>query len=303
MKKRYFGLGLVLLLTQACGDSTSAPVPTRVVVSPISTKMVALGESLQYSARLEDEKGKEMTGTVFTWSTSDSQIATITPSGLLSGLKAGSVSVRASAEGVTGSANLNIDPIPDQLTKIAGDLQEGTLRQVLPDHPTVEVHDANGNPVAGKFVTFSVVAGGGTATPWQVQTGSDGRASTVWQLGCSNDNPQRLDARIGGLTVSFTANVDLTALAICQLSVPDGRETHPYSASLEAAGGDPSTLNWSVVAGALPPGLTLQLGGELSGTPTLAGSFRTQWDPDLGRLLPIRGPGPGWPGSHRLGPV
>jgi len=274
MTKRYLGLGLLLLLLQACGDSTSSPVPSRIVVSPFSTNMVALGETLQYSARLEDKKGKEITGVAFTWSSSNAEIATISASGLATGVKAGSTSVRAGAEGLTGNATLTVDPVPDQLTKTAGDQQSGALRQVLPVEPTVEVQDANGNPVEGMNVTFSVVAGGGTATPWQVQTGSDGHASTVWQLGCSNDNPQRLDAKIGGLTVSFTADVDLTALAICMDSVPEGRETHPYSTTMEAAGGDQSTLNWSVVGGVLPPGLTLQPGGELSGTPTLADSYQ-----------------------------
>ncbi len=214
-----------------------------------------------------------ITGPVFTWSTSDAAVATISSSGLATGMRAGGVSVRASAEGLTGSATLNIDPVPDQVLKISGDNQVGALRQVLPAQPTVEVQDANGYPVEGLTVTFSVVAGGGTATPWQVQVGPDGRASTVWRLGCSNDNPQRLDANIGGLTVSFTATADLAALAICKDSVPSGRETHSYSTAMEAAGGDQGTLTWSVIAGALPPGLTLQPGGQLSGTPTLAGSF------------------------------
>ncbi len=126
MKRPYLGVGfLTLLLLQACGDSTSSPVPDRLVVSPFSKSMVALGETEQYSARLEDKKGKEITGVVFTWSTSNSSIATITPSGLATGMKAGSVGVRASAEGITGSATLNINPIPDQMTKTAGDVQVG----------------------------------------------------------------------------------------------------------------------------------------------------------------------------------
>jgi hypothetical protein len=274
MKRRHVGLGLLFLLAQACGDSTSSPVPSRMVITPSSTTMASLGETLQYSARLEDKKGKEITGIAFTWSTSDTGIATISSSGLATALKAGAVAVRASAEGITGTGSLTVNPIPDQVTKIAGDEQVGALRQVLPDPLSVEVQDANGNPVEGLFVTFSVVAGGGTATPWQAQTGPDGRASTVWQLGCSNDNPQRLDAKIGGLSASFTANVDLTALAICKESVPDGRETQAYSTAMEAAGGDQTTLNWSIVGGALPPGLTLQPSGALSGTPTLAGSFQ-----------------------------
>ena len=121
------------------------------------------------------------------------------------------------------------------MAKVSGDGQQGILRQILPEQITVEILDANDNPVVGKFVTFSVIAGGGTVTPWQAQTGTDGRASTLWQLGCSNENPQRLDATIGSLTASFTAAVDLGALAICQETVPSGRETQAYSTQLAAA--------------------------------------------------------------------
>jgi len=274
MNRRNVGLGLLLLATQACGDSTSAPVPEKVLVTPPTNTLDAVGQTLQYSARLVDDKGQEMTEVVFTWAVTNTTVVSVTSSGLVTALKAGSSSVRASAEGITGTAALTIDPLPSQLTKVAGDQQLGTLRQILPERPTVEVLDGNGNPVQGKWVTFSVKAGDGTASPSQAQTGVDGIASTVWQLGCSNDNPQRLDAAIGELTVSFTATVDLNALAICQETVPEGRETHPYSTTLEAAGGDQNTLDWSVVAGGLPPGLTLQLGGGLSGTPTLAGSYQ-----------------------------
>ncbi len=244
------------------------------VVDPFLSLMSSVGETLQYSATLEDKNGDAIEGAVFTWSTSDLEVASITSTGLLTGHKAGSITVRATSETIGGNANLTIDPIPDDLGIVSGDGQFGTLRQVLPENPTVQVLDALGNPVVGKFVSFSIGAGGGSASPWQSQTGSEGRASTVWQLGCSNENPQRLDARIGNLTVSFTAIVDLDALAICDDFVPQGRETQAYSADLQVAGGDQSSLNWSVSGGQLPPGVTLQPSGALSGIPTFAGLFQ-----------------------------
>jgi len=278
MKTKYSGLTLVLslLAVQACGDSTGPAKPSRVVVSPPSTTMASLGESVQYTARLEDKNGKEIPDVAVTWSVTDAQVANISGTGLLTGIKAGAASVRATAEGITGSASLIIDPVPSQVEKVAGDLQAGALRQVLPGLPTVEVKDANGFPVPGKFVFFSVAAGGGMAVPSQAQTGSDGRASTVWQLGCSNENPQRLDATVGGITVSFSAEADLDALAICQDSVPEGRETQPYATTLEAAGGDQGTVTWSLMEGSLPPGILLQSSGVLSGVPTQAGSYDFQ---------------------------
>lgn len=276
MKKANTGLVFLIVALQACGDSTSSKDPSRVVISPFLHLMSSVGETVQYSATLEDQNGDAIEGSVFTWSTSDPEVASITQTGFLTGHKAGSITVRATSENIGGNANLTIDPIPDELKITSGDGQSGTLNQVLPENPKVQVLDALGNPVVGKFVSFSIVAGGGTTSPWQSQTGPDGFASTVWKLGCSNENPQRMDARVGPLTVSFTANVDLDALAICDDFVPQGRETQAYSTYLEVAGGDQGSVNWSVSGGQIPPGLNLQPSGELSGIPTLAGLFQFQ---------------------------
>lgn len=275
MRARFLTLAVLVLLAQGCGDSTSSSPPSRLLVTPSGITLDAVGATLQYAARLEDKKGTEITGSTITWSTTDPEVATINASGLLTSLKAGSVLVQAAAEGIVGKATLSVDPVPSLLGKIAGDLQFGALRQVLPGMLTVEALDSNGNPVQGKFVTFSVVAGGGVATPTQAQTGTDGQASTVWQLGCSNENPQRLEAKIGGLTVSFSATVDLEALAICQESVPEGRVTMPYSALLVAAGGDQGSITWRAVGG-LPPGLELRPDGQLTGIPLLSGTYPFQ---------------------------
>ena len=70
----------------------------------------------------------------------------------------------------------------------------------------------------------------------------------------------------------FTIN---SAPAIATTSpLPSGVLGSPYFQTLAATGGTPSLI-WSVVSGALPPGLTLSLGsGAITGTPTTPGAYR-----------------------------
>lgn len=278
MTGRPLALGLLLLLPilASCGDSTSAPVPSRLVVSPGEVTLSSLGLSQPFSATLEDKKGKPVSGAEIAWISSNPQVATISVDGTATALSRGTTTIEATAEGLTGRATLNVSPAPAALDKIQGDEQVGALSQPLPQVLEVEVTDSQGFPIVGQSVTFSVLAGSGTVSPSSTLTDAAGRATASWTLGCSNADPQRARAAIGGVTVEFTATADLSLPAICQATVPDGRATLAYSAELEAVGGDISSKTWEVAGGDLPGGITLSPGGILAGTPVEAGSFTFQ---------------------------
>lgn len=85
----------------------------------------------------------------------------------------------------------------------------------------------------------------------------------------------------GGVTVSapLSLNVTLTAEALSipgagdnAIALPGGTLASGYSQSLSAAGGAPP-YSWSLLAGTLPPGLSLNAAGTVSGTTTQVGSF------------------------------
>ncbi len=59
---------------------------------------------------------------------------------------------------------------------------------------------------------------------------------------------------------------------IVNASLATGIEGEPYAVTLTASGGG-RTKTWTVVSGALPPGLTLLANGQLSGTPTTSGRY------------------------------
>jgi hypothetical protein len=273
--KRLGSLALLVLLSACGGDSTSVPVADRIAVAPNTAIVTSVGDTRQFTARVVDDRGNEMVGAAVSWSSSDPGVASVDASGLATATGTGTASIRATADGLTGSGSLIVDLVPQELLKVSGDTQTGLIYQDLSNDPTVEVRDANGNPIQGASVTFAVQSGRGTVSLGVVQTGPDGRASTAWRLGCSNESPQRLQAFAGLLSVTFEATADLTQLVVCEGSLPRGRATQSYSAQLVAAGGIQGVLSWDLDPGSppLPAGIVLNNDGSFSGVPANDGVF------------------------------
>lgn len=81
--------------------STASTTVASVTVSPANAS-VAVGATLQYSATVKDVDGNTITGKRIIWRTSDTTIATVDSNGVVTGVAAGTVFVRAKADGVLG---------------------------------------------------------------------------------------------------------------------------------------------------------------------------------------------------------
>jgi hypothetical protein len=185
---------------------------------------------------------------------------------------------------------------------------EGTPTQVGTFPLTFQVSDAASGSVRGNF-TLTVASGLTIATAPALPAGgigahysvalqpAGGTPPYVWAV-TAGSLPGGLTFNAGGQidgtptmagTFTFTAQVtdgnsnraskQFTLAVAGALTIttgpalPDGQAGSPYQQTLAAAGGSPPYL-WSVTAGSLPPGLTLQgPTGLLNGTPTAAGSF------------------------------
>ena len=71
---------------------------------------------------------------------------------------------------------------------------------------------------------------------------------------------------------SFAASAQVFTLTLQPNTIPSGTENAAYSQLITAVGGN-ATYTFAVIAGSLPPGITLAQGGLLSGTPTTPNSY------------------------------
>src|SRR5208337_5653971 len=103
---------------------------------------------------------------------------------------------------------------------------------------------------------------------------SGGQVSgTPSQAGTFSSSVQAKASSGSTATANFSVAVSASAhVEITTTSLPSGAVGVSYSATLSAANGV-APYTWTMANGQLPPGLSLQSGGQVSGTPSRASTF------------------------------
>ena len=189
----------------ACG--TDPRIPTSVSLSAVTVSFTALGQTQQLLPSVSDQDGKPLAGADVSWSSSNTGVAAVSPSGLVTAVGAGSADVTATAGSATATAQVSVVQTPTQLVKVSGDDQTSNAGTTLTLPLVVQVDDAGGSPIPGRTATFTVTQGDGTTGAATMVTGSDGRASTTFTTGTSSGAPQSVSVSITATTLSvlFTA--------------------------------------------------------------------------------------------------
>ncbi len=89
---------------------TNVPVAS-VTVSP-ATASVPAGQTVQLTATLKDANGNTLTGRTVTWSSDNTAVATVSGSGLVSGVAAGAATITATSEAKTGTSAITVTAPP-----------------------------------------------------------------------------------------------------------------------------------------------------------------------------------------------
>lgn len=145
---------LVLVLGIAScggGGSDPAPVVASVEVTPNSaTKQV--GETQQLSAAVKDATGNLLSGLSVSWSSSATNIASVSASGLVTANALGSATITATSGGKSGVSNITVSPPPIASITVAP--ANDTLLVGENVQLNVTLRDAQNNVVTGRTISY-----------------------------------------------------------------------------------------------------------------------------------------------------
>lgn len=107
----------VLVSAAGCGGSSpSDPDPEPVAVASVevapTSPEILVGQSVQLTATLRSADGQVLSGRPVTWSSEDTDVASVTASGLVTGVAEGVTDVTATSEGRSGSVEVSVSPVP-----------------------------------------------------------------------------------------------------------------------------------------------------------------------------------------------
>jgi uncharacterized protein YjdB len=143
----------------ASTPSQTAPPPVvgSVTVAP-SAPSVVVGATTTLQATVKDEGGNVMTGQSIAWSSSNTAVATVSASGVVTGAAAGSATITAASGGKSGNATVTVTAAPPPPPVV-------TTVTVAPSAPSVNigatvtltatVKDAQGNVMTGQTISWS----------------------------------------------------------------------------------------------------------------------------------------------------
>ena len=130
---------------------TRAPVGS-VAVLPATSSLV-IGGTVPLGATVKDTRGVVVTDRVVTWTSSNDLVATVSRSGVVTGVAPGSATITATSEGKTGTASVTVNAVPVATVSV----QPGTANLVVGQTSVLlaTVTDANGTVVTDRPITWS----------------------------------------------------------------------------------------------------------------------------------------------------
>ena len=253
----------------ATAQVTANPAVVASVGVALNAGNIQVGQTTQAVATARDADGNSISGRTVSWSSSNPAVATVSSQGLVTAVANGSTSIKATVDGITGSANLTVSTAV--VASVSVKLGTSSLTAGGTTQATATAADALGNTITGRSVTWSssntavatvsnsglvTAVGGGTASITATVDGVAGSATVVASA------PAVATVTVSAPLTSLTAGQTTQATAVArdaggtQLNVPI-----TWSSSAPAAATvSPTGLVTAVAAG--PANIIATAGGK-----------------------------------------
>ncbi len=234
--------------------TVTVPPVASVSVSPTSAT-VLVGQTVQLTATPKDVNGSALIGRVVTWASSAPGVATVSASGLVTAVAAGTATLTATSEGKSGTATVTTTGVPVALvtvTPASTSLLVGQTAQL-----SVTTKDSAGNVLTGRTITWA-------SSSTTVATVSAAGLVTAKVAGSATITASS-EGKNGTATVTVTvAPVASVTVTPTPASVAAG-QTVQLTATPKDANGNPLTgraVTWATSNAAVA---TVSAGGLVSG--------------------------------------
>ena len=149
------GTAQIIATSEGVSGSATLTVnsPSTSVSVTLDASSIAVGGTTSASATVRDASGQPVPDCAVTWSSSDAAIATVDASGAVSGLREGTVSIRATCDGITGTAQLTVTRV--SVASVTVTLDASAITVGANTRASAELRDASGGVLTGRAVAWS----------------------------------------------------------------------------------------------------------------------------------------------------
>lgn len=132
---------------------TVSPAPVATVSVTLANAARFVGQTTQAAADVRDAGGAALSGRPVVWSSSKPGVATVSPTGVVTAVSAGTTTITATSEGKSGSAALTVSLVP--IANITVLLAPPTRFVGETSRATAVVTDSVGGVLTGRSITWS----------------------------------------------------------------------------------------------------------------------------------------------------
>ncbi|HEY2851620.1 MAG TPA: Ig-like domain-containing protein [Gemmatimonadaceae bacterium] len=157
------GAGTATITATSEGKSGTASITVNVPPAPVATVTVSpapasvtVGQSIQLQATLRDSANNVLMGRTVAWASSNVSLATVSSTGLVQGVAAGTVTVTATSEGKSGSSAVTVAAAaPAPVATVVVSPSSANLSTGQSVALQVTLRDASNNVLTGRTVTWA----------------------------------------------------------------------------------------------------------------------------------------------------